>query len=131
MTRFDAAAPDARRELFGATIEAHRERDSEFLTLEPDTTPPDNDEELVPWIQFGGTTAAMDCTDTELDRLKTLLEDYPEFRIDDLERPEEAEGTHVRITARSDDQRVADFLDAVFQRAFDYPDDYRVWAVSI
>ncbi|ESS07812.1 MAG: hypothetical protein A07HN63_02543 [uncultured archaeon A07HN63] len=131
MTRFDANSPHARRELFGATIEAHRERGSEFLTLEPDTTPPDADEELVPWIQFGGTTVAMDCTDAELDRVKTLLDDYPEFRIEDLERPEEAEGTHVRITARSDDQRVADFFEAVFQRAFGYPEDYRVWAVTI
>ena len=131
MTRFDAATPDARRELFCATIEAHRERGSEFCTLEPDATPPDDDEELVPWIQFGGTTVAMDCTDAELDRLKTVLDEYPEFRIDDLERPEEAEGTHVRITARSDDQRVAEFFDAVFQRAFGYSDEYRVWAVTI
>ena len=131
MTRFDAATPDARRELFVATIEAHRQRDSEFLTVEPDETPPDTDGELVPWVQFGGTTVALDCTDAELDRLKKLLGEYPDFRIDELESPEEADGTHVRITAHSDTARLAEFFDTVFQRGFGYPADYRVWAVSI
>jgi hypothetical protein len=131
VTRFDATDPAARRELFAATVTAHRERASEFCTLEPDETPPDGDDELVPWIQFGGTTVAMDCTDAELDRLKGLLDEYPDFRIDDLERPEEAEGTHVRITAHADEGRLADFFDRVFQRAFGYPEGYRVWAVSV
>ena len=131
MTRFDATDADSRRELFAATVNAHRERASEFCTLEPDETPPDSDDELVPWIQFGGETVALDCTDSELDRLKELLGEYPDFRIDDLERPEEAAGTHVRITTHSDADRLAVFFDAVFQQAFGYPDDYRAWAVTI
>jgi len=84
MTRFDATAADARQALFAATVAAHRERGSEFCTLEPDETPPGSDDELVPWIQFGGTTVALDCTDSELERLKALLGEYPDFRIDDL-----------------------------------------------
>jgi len=131
MTRFDASDADARRELFVATLTAHRERASEFLTVEADAAPPGADDDLVPWIQFGGTTVALDCTDAELDRLKNLLSEYPDFRIDDLESPDDAEGTHVRITAHSDDSRLAEFFDAVFQQAFDYPDDYRVWAASV
>jgi hypothetical protein len=131
MTRFDATAADARQALFAATVAAHRERGSEFCTLEPDETPPGSDDELVPWIQFGGTTVALDCTDSELDRLKELLGEYPDFRIDDLESPEEAEGTHVNITTHSDAERLAEFFDAVFQQAFGYPADYRAWAVSI
>mgnify|MGYP007038800741 FL=1 len=131
MTRFDAAGADDRRELFTATVEAHRERGSEFLTIEPDETPPDATDELVPWIQFGGTTVALDCTDGELDRLKELLGEYPDFRIEELDSPEEADGTHVRITSHSDTARLAEFFDAVFRRAFGYPADYRAWAVSI
>ena len=131
MTRFDATEVEARQELFAATVTAHRERGSEFCTIEPDETPPDSDDDLVPWIQFGGTTVAMDCTDAELDRLKELLDEYPDFRIDDLQRPEEAEGTHVRITAHADEGRLADFFDRVFQDAFGYPEDYRAWAVSV
>lgn len=131
MTRFDAADPDSRRELFVATITAHRERGSEFLTLEPDTDPPATDDELIPWLQFGGTTLAMDCTDEELDRLKTLLDSYPDFTIADLERPEEAEGTHVQLSSQSDTDRLAAFFDSVFQRVYGYPEEYRVWAVSI
>ena len=131
MTRFDATAADARQALFAATVAAHRERGSEFCTLEPDETPPGSDDELVPWIQFGGTTVALDCTDSELDRLKELLGEYPDFRIDDLESPEEAEGTHVCITTHSDAERLAAFFETVFRRGFGYPDDYRVWAVSI
>ena len=131
MTRFDATEADTRQALFAATVTAHRERGSEFCTIEPDETPPDSDDDLVPWIQFGGTTVAMDCTDAELDRLKELLDEYPDFRIDDLQRPEEAEGTHVRITAHADEGRLADFFDRVFQDAFGYPEDYRAWAVSV
>ena len=131
MTRFDATAADARQALFAATVAAHRERGSEFCTLEPDETPPGSDDELVPWIQFGGTTVALDCTDSELERLKALLGEYPDFRIDDLESPEEAEGTHVQITTHSDEDRLAAFFEAVFRRAFGYPEGYRVWAVSL
>ena len=131
MTRFDATAADARQALFAATVAAHRERGSEFCTLEPDETPPGSDDELVPWIQFGGTTVALDCTDSELERLKALLGEYPDFRIDDLESPEEAEGTHVQITTHSDEDRLAAFFETVFRRAFGYPEEYRVWVVSL
>lgn len=131
MTRFDASAADDRRALFAAMVDAHRERASEFCTLEPDETAPDSDDELVPWIQFGNSTVALDCTDSELDRLKDLLGEYPDFRIDDLESPEEADGTHVRITTHSDDDRLAEFFESVFLQAFGYSAEYRVWAVSI
>lgn len=131
MTRFDAAEPTERRTLFAAAINAHRERASDFLTLEPHTAPPTATDELVPWIQFGETTVSMDCTDDELDRLKTLVSEFPDFRIDELRSPEEAEGTHARISSRSDANRLAGFFDAVFQQVFAYPAEYRVWVVAL
>jgi len=114
MTRFDAATDTERRQLFAEAITAHRKRDSEFLTIEPDELPPESTEELTPWIQFSDTTVSMDCTDDELDRLKGLLDSYPEFRAESLESPEEAEGTHAEITARSDANRLAMFIDEAF-----------------
>ena len=131
MSRFDAADPAARRKLFTAAVSAHRERASEFCTFEPASAPPGSDEALVPWIQFGARTVSMDCTDAELERLKTLVDDYPDFRIADLQRPETAEGTHARVSSRSDANRLAGFIDEAFRQVFDYPEDYRVWVAAI
>ncbi len=131
MTIFDAASPGERRQLFAAAIAAHRERASEFCTFEPDTLPSDSEDDLVPWMQVGTSTVSMDCTDAELDRLKTLVGDYPDFRIDELISPEEADGTHARISSRSDAARLASFCDNVFQSVFGYEETYRGWVVSI
>ena len=73
----------------------------------------------------------MDCTDEELSRLHDLLDDYPEFRIDERETPEDADGTNVRISARSDANRLAGFLDRAFVEVYDRPEDYRAWVVQI
>lgn len=143
MTRFDAATPSARRELFAAAVRAHHERDSAFLTIEPDPTPAEvaaaDDEELppdapeltTPWIQLADHTVNLDCTDAELAALKTLLDDYPSFRIDDLTRPEDAHGTNVRITARADPLRLGEFFDRVFQDVYGRDEDYRAWVVEV
>ena len=131
MTRFDADSDTERRKLFAEAIDAHRKRDSEFLTIEPDELPPEADDELLPWIQFSDTTISMDCTDAELDRLKGLLDSYPEFRAESLESPEEAEGTHARISARSDANRLAMFIDEAFQTVYGYESGYRAWVVAI
>lgn len=134
MTRFDAATPADRRALFAEAIVAHRERGSEFLTIEPAKLPPDgDDEEPLPWIQFGDRTISMDCTDEELDRLKSLVSsgEFPEFRIEELVSPENAEGTHVRVSARSDANRLAGFIDRAFQSVYGYDDAYRAYVVTI
>ena len=57
--------------------------------------------------------------------------DYPEFRIDEREAPEEAEGTNVRISARSDANRLAGFMDRAFAEVYDQPEDYRAWVVQV
>ncbi|MGM0605727.1 MAG: hypothetical protein ACQETB_08660 [Halobacteriota archaeon] len=131
MTRFDAATPTDRRTLFADAIVAHRERNSRFLTAEPDDTPPGADDELRPWIQFSDTTFGMDCTDAELDRLKSLVSSYPEFRIESLDSPNDAAGTHARVSARSDANRLAGFMDEAFQQVYGYEAEYTVWIVAI
>lgn len=141
MTRFDAAAPAERRKLFADAVLAHRQRASAFLTVEAEPTdaeraeaddlPEDAPENSIPWIQFAEKTFNLDCTDEELDRLEALLNDYPEFRIDQLEEPEDVHGTNVRISARADANRLAQFADEVFQTVYGRDEDYRAWVVAV
>ncbi len=128
MTRFDATTEEGRRELFADAISAHEERHSPFLTIETDS---ETGENQPPWVQFADGLVNLDCTDDELDRVKTLLEDYPDFRIDELERPDEAEGTNVRIAARADPERVAGFLDRIFAEVYERSMDYRAWVAAV
>lgn len=153
MTRFDASDPTGRQKLFAEAVTAYRERGSAFLTVEAELTAEEqaraddvtdseadaesaNDESAqtppqVPWVQFADQTVNLDCTDAELDRLKSLLSEFPEFRIDQLESPEEAAGTNVRITARADANRLAGFVERVFLMVYERPDDYRAWVVQL
>ena len=145
MTRFDAADPGERRKLFADAVAAHRTRGSAFLTVEAELTEAEREagnesdadgddadaEPTRPWLQFADQTFNLDCTDEELDRLKALVGEFPEFRIDEMESPEEAEGTNVRITARSDANRLAQFVDRAFREVYGREGDYRAWVTEI
>jgi len=140
MTRFDASEPTERRKLYVDAITAHRERASGFLTLEADDTVSEERDDTaeqsaaelgVPWIQFGDGTVNLDCTDAELEALKDLLEDFPAFKIDDLTRPEDAAGINVRVSAKADANRIAQFIDDVFLEVYDFPSTVRIWLVDV
>ncbi len=132
MTRFDATTESERLSLFADAAAAHRARSSDVMTVDVD---PDSDTsdggELPPWIQLVGTEIVMDCTDEELDRLKGLLGEFPEFRIDELVSPEEAEGTNAVITARSDANRVAGFIERAFREVYELEPAYKAWVTAI
>jgi hypothetical protein len=137
MTRFDAADTGARRKLFAEAVLAHRNRGSQFLTIEVDPADaPDVDADAdepvpTPWIQFADETFNLDCTDAELARLKDVLDEFPECRIEQIERPEEAEGANVRVTARSDANRLGQFADRALQATYELDDDYRAWVTQL
>ena len=150
MTRFDAETPDERRKLFAEAITAHRERASAFCTFEvgETATPAEADDErgrdepnedtedaegieAPPWVQFGDGLLNLDCTDAELDRLKDLLAEFPAFKIDDLTRPEEAEGVNVRVSALADPNRVAQCVERIFRTVYDCPETYRAWVTAV
>lgn len=133
MTRFDAVEESERRKLYADAVTAHRNRSSPVMTvdIDPESDVTETEDEFPPWIQVAGTEVVMDCTDAELDRLKDLLTDYPEFRIDELESPEEAEGTNVVISARSDANRVAAFLERAFREVYELEADYRAWVTEV
>ena len=132
MTRFDAATETERVKLFADAATAHRNRSSEVMTVDVD---PDSDVtdggEIPPWVQLAGTEIVMDCTDAELERLKTLLGEFPEFRIDELVSPEEAEGTNAVVSARSDASRVAGFIERAFLEVYELEADYRAWVTQV
>ena len=132
MTRFDAATEAERLQLFADAAAAHRARSSDVMTVDID---PDSDAtgggEIPPWIQLAGTEVILDCTDDELDRLKELLGEFPEFRIDELVSPEEADGTNAVVTARSDANRVAGFIERAFREVYELDEEYRAWVTSI
>lgn len=137
MTRFDAATEDERRELFADAISAHRERESAFLTIEADSgddasnDADDSEDDPAPWVQFADDTLNLDCTDDELGSLKSLLDSFPAFTIEDLTSPEDAEGTNVRVGARTDAERVAAFVERVFRAVYKRPEDYRAWVAAV
>jgi hypothetical protein len=137
MTRFDAATPAERRKLFADAVAAHRDRGSQFLTAEvaadPELDGVDEEGEPLPapWVQFAEDTFNLDVTERELDELERLLNEFPEFTVEGMERPEEADGVNVRITARSDANRLAGFADRTFQEVYGREEDYRVWITEI
>jgi hypothetical protein len=137
MTRFDAITADDRRALFADAIRAHDERESAFVTIEAAAENADasddapSADESTPWVQFADGTLNLDCTDDELDRLKLLLDEFPSFTVDDLTTPEDVDGTNVRVVARTDDERVGEFVDRVFQRVYNRPDGYRAWVTVV
>lgn len=128
MTRFDADEPAERRKLVAEAIRAHRERASPYLTVEADG---DESDDPPPWIQFGEDVLNLDVTDDERERLDSLLSEFPAFKIRQLEQPENAEGTNVRIGALADAARVGQFVDRAFQEVYDLPEDYRLWVTEI
>jgi len=147
MTRFSAATPTERQKLFADAVLAHRERASPFCTMQ--AAPLDAGEtddggnvdagddadetaaSLPPWVQFGERTLNLDCTDAELDRLKDLVGEFPAFKIEQLESPEEAEGTNVRISAKADANRIAQFVERTFREVYDRPEEYVAWVTEV
>ena len=137
MTRFDAATANERRELFADAIRAHDERSSAFLTIETERDDSEESEGAteseppIPWVQFADGVLNLDCTDTEFDGLKSLLSSVSQFTIEELESPENVDGTNVRISARADPERVAEFVDRIFLDVYERPEDYRAWVTAV
>jgi hypothetical protein len=135
MTRFDAADTAERRKLFAEAVIAHRNRGSAFLTIEVDpdhvTETVADGEPPVPWIQFADQVFNLDCGGAELDRLKEVLGEFPECRIDRIERPDDADGVNVRITARSDANRLGQFADRALRSTYELDEDYRAWVTQV
>jgi hypothetical protein len=132
MTRFDADGAAPRRKLVADAVAANRERGSPFLTLEADAAAVGEDE-AVPWVQYAGDDGVLnlDCTDKERDRLEALLEEFPAFKVRELNEPEAAEGRNLRIGALADAGRIGQFVDRLFVEVYGLADDYRLWVAEL
>ncbi|WP_122089569.1 hypothetical protein [Halalkalicoccus subterraneus] len=124
MTRFSADSEEDRRTLFADAIAAHRARESPFCTFEAGNGDP-------AWVQVGGDTLNLDCTDAELDRLESLLNEFSAFSIEGLTSPENAQGTNVRVQVFADDERIAAFVERCFRDVYGQPDEYVAWASEV
>jgi hypothetical protein len=131
MTRFDADTEAERVSLVGDTVAAHRERDSAFCTLEAAADPRDDPDFLPPWVQYADGTLNLDCTDEELDALSEVVSRFGAFTVTARDTEEDAPGTNVRIEAQADDDRVGQFVEAVFRDVYDLPEDFLLWAVEV
>lgn len=133
MTRFDADDPADRQLLYAEAIRAHRTRGSPYITVmtEIDDGEGESTPEPAPWVQFADNVFNLDCTNAELDRLKELLGQFPAFTIEALERPEDAKGTNVRVSARADEKRLAEFVERTFRVVYELDEEYRAWVVEI
>lgn len=135
MTAFDADDPAGRQKLVAEALAAHRERASPFLTLEvdPADVEGDADEGPAPWIQFAGdeNVLNLDCSDEERERLEALLDEFPAFKIRELNEPDEAEGTNVRIGALADAGRIGQFVDRAFRDVYQLDEAYRLWVAAV
>jgi hypothetical protein len=136
MARFEADEEGERVTLVADAVAAHRERDSAFCTLEADDDPSDDPEFLPPWVQFAEGTLNLDCTRQELDALNDVLGRYGAFTVTerttvDPETEGESPATNVRVNADADDERVGQFVEAVFRAVYDLPATYRLWAVEV
>lgn len=151
MTRFDAQGADGRRELIADAIAAHRERGSLFCTVEAEGPPPGAGEHGEPteqagdpdaaadteptpaWVQYTDTDAQLnlDCTDAEYDRITDVLGAASAFTVAEQSSPEDADGRNLRITARTDVERIAEIVDRLFVEGFGYDAEFRLWATEI
>ena len=131
MSRFDATTRAERQALITDGIRAHRERSSGFCTFEADEGAADAVELGRPWVQCAGDETSFDCTESELDRTKSLLESYSRYQVAELHRPEDAEGVHAVVDTPGDLERRSAFVDDVFTEVFERPESYRLWVSAI
>ena len=130
MTRFAAASAAERQTLFAEAIEAHRTRESPFVTVEAD---PDAEMAVAPWLQYadGDGLVNLDCTDAELPAIEAAVDSFGGATITDRTAPEDADGTNLKITVTGDTERVAMLIESIFRDGFGLGSDYRAWVVEI
>lgn len=144
MTRFVADTPEERRALVAEAIQAHRERDSPFVTFEAEPADVDGDgngdddgagaaESSTPWIQYADDEGLLnlDCTDAELPIIEGVVDEFGGASGADRTSPAEADGTNLKIQVRGDDERVSMLVESIFRDGFSLSAAYRVWVTEL
>lgn len=120
MTRFKASRPSERRALLAEAVTAHRNRGSEATVFEAGHHR----------VRYTDRVVQFDLSEEELGRLRSLLEEFPVFKI---KQPEtrKAETGIVYVSAIADAKHAADFLDAAFRDVFDCADAYELRVIRV
>jgi hypothetical protein len=120
MTRFEAHAQHDRLTCIAEAITAHRKRDSEGAVFETDAGR----------LTYADRTISLELTDTERERLDTLLESYPVFKIEQPATRKAPEGA-VHVSAIADPKHAADFVESVFRDVFEQEEEYELRVVRV
>lgn len=120
MTRFEAHTAHDRLTLVAEAITAHRSRNSKRVVLETDAGR----------LTYADRTITLDLTDAERERLESLFESFPVFKIEQPATRKAADAT-VHISALADPKHTADFVERVFRRVYELDEDYELRAVRV
>lgn len=120
MTRFEADTAQDRLALATEAITAHRNRNSEGAAFETDAGR----------LTYSDRTITLDLTDTERERLESLFESFPVFKI---EQPatRKADPGIVHISALADPKHTADFIEHVFRTVYEQDEEYELRSVRV
>jgi hypothetical protein len=119
MTR-EAHAPRDRLSLVAESITAHRKRDSDSAVFETDAGR----------LTYADRTITLELSETERERLDTLFESYPVFKIEQPATRKAPEG-EVYVSALADPKHAADFVESVFRDVFEQGEEYELRVVQV
>lgn len=120
MTRFEADTARDRLALVAEAITAHRNRNSERAEFETDAGR----------LTYSDRTITLDLTNTERERLESLFESFPVFKIEQPATRKADTGT-VHISALADAKHTADFVEHVFRAVYELNEEYELRSVRV
>ncbi|MFB6153485.1 MAG: hypothetical protein ABEJ27_04460 [Halodesulfurarchaeum sp.] len=161
MTAFDAEDPTVREDLFAEAIRAHRERESQFVTVEVDQAA-DPGPGPPPFIQYsaGEGLCNLDCLAVERSDIEGVIDGYsgativdrhevtPETGSESTDGPNDSDGpprgtgsgqgssrrrtaVNLQVRIRGDERRIAGFMEECFVSGFGLDPGFRAWVVRI
>ncbi|MFW5965693.1 MAG: hypothetical protein ACOCP3_02995 [Halodesulfurarchaeum sp.] len=135
MSRFAASSPEGRRSLIAEAIAAHRERDSDFLTVAVEESAVESTDTPAgppPWVQYRyrDELLNLDCTDSELPSVRSALETIGGATIREQQQVDPG-GVNLRVAVPGDAERVAMAIETILREGFELPEGVRLWVVSI
>jgi hypothetical protein len=120
MTRFEAAEPAGRLSLLTEAVTAHRRRAGEGVIVESDRAR----------LWYDDRRVRLELDERQRDRLEELLGSFPAFKIKQPDTRKADPGV-VYVSAVADPKRVGDFIEGVFRRVVDEPEDYELRLVRL
>lgn len=116
----EAHTPRDRLSLVVESITAHRKHNSDGTVFETDAGR----------LTYDDRTITLELTETERERLDTLFESYPVFKIEQPATRKAPEG-EIHVSALADPKHTADFVESVFRDVFEQGDEYELRVIQV